>query len=606
MSAQVDALHDSRMLNFETTPYWQAYGLHEDPFAMELDSRMYYASPHWEEYIDLLQYLCHYNNDLLVIAGVSGSGKSTLINEFIAQVDDTMRTCYTSGHAKLTPTVLLDILSDGFELSKPCADPLEEQLDTYLEDLQECDRTCVLAIDNAHTLPADTLRTLLYLVQQQSENHMRLHILLLGEPQVQMALLRIADAQGYERDQIHNLTLEPFSLDETKQYLKHRLTVAGLTGELPLSEETIKRIYKLSEGIPGRINRIVRRTLVNEMPQPELEESPSWFYIHRYKLCGGAILAGLVITLGSLLNSANQEDGLVAKKQELPTIAFQNESTAIPAVATTPATEPTPAVTTTPVSQDSTQQAAPLQTAPMQTQAIPPVQNTSVEPQTMAPAPTAIAPAEPTPTVTPTPEAAVIPEATPKNWQQNELQAITSSTQAAQPATPKKPKPVQQTQSATAPTESIAASAEKLEQPNSASSSAEIIATPAVQKTVAKKAPVSKSSVQPLTNDEKRLLDIPAERYTLQLIGLSSAKTARQFISQHNLTNKVSYFRSALKGKPLYVLVYGEYETPQQAKEAIPNLPTVVQKLRPWPRSMKVIHETIKGKTPSPSPAKEI
>ena len=66
MSAQVDTLQNNQVLNFESIPYWQAYGLHQDPFAMEIDPRMYYASPHWEEYIDLLQYLGHYNNDLLV------------------------------------------------------------------------------------------------------------------------------------------------------------------------------------------------------------------------------------------------------------------------------------------------------------------------------------------------------------------------------------------------------------------------------------------------------------------------------------------------------------------------------------------------------------
>jgi DamX protein len=616
MSAQVDTLQDNRILNFESPQYWQAYGLHQDPLAMDVDPRMYYAAPHWEEYIDLLQYLCHYNNDLLVIAGVGGSGKTTLINEFIAQVDETMRTCYATADSKFIPLQLLDILADGFDLSEPTEESLEEQLDAYLDEIQESDKICVLAIDNAHTLSADVLRTLLHLVQQQSETQMRLHILLLGEPQLQMALLRVADAEGCERDQIHNLTLEPLSLDETQRYLRHRLTVAGLTGEFPLSDESVKRIYKLSEGIPGRINRIARRVFLNEMPQSETQTSSSLLTTHRYKLLGGVVLAGLIFAVSSLLNSANKEDGLVGKKEALPSIAFQSEATPESTASTT--SEPTPATApaTTLAPQETT--AAPSQQATATAIQLTPTATPSQPEPALAAAKTAPTPAE-------TPPATSTADEQKRNWQQNELHAITNSAQkttATKPAVAPTPTPaktvsavtpsfnntatpevpstaaISETASSTQPTAPIKAAsvkpAKKKATPaaKTQASTEEQITFPKAEPTKSETA--KSSSTKPLSSDEKQLLDLPESSYTLQLIGLSSAQTARKFIMQHNLTNKVSYFRTSLNAKPLFVLVYGNYASLQEANAALATLPSVVQNLKPWPRSMRIIQDTIK------------
>ena len=56
--------------------------------------------------------------------------------------------------------------------------------------------------------------------------------------------------------------LDPLSADETAQYIRHRLTVAGLTTELPFDARALARIHALARGVPRRINLLCDRALL--------------------------------------------------------------------------------------------------------------------------------------------------------------------------------------------------------------------------------------------------------------------------------------------------------------------------------------------------------
>jgi hypothetical protein len=56
--------------------------------------------------------------------------------------------------------------------------------------------------------------------------------------------------------------LEPLTEIETAHYIKHRLSVAGMSGLIPFDRDARKRIHELSRGVPRRINLLCDRALL--------------------------------------------------------------------------------------------------------------------------------------------------------------------------------------------------------------------------------------------------------------------------------------------------------------------------------------------------------
>jgi general secretion pathway protein A len=56
--------------------------------------------------------------------------------------------------------------------------------------------------------------------------------------------------------------LEALSADETAQYIRHRLAVAGMKRSIPFDRSAMQRIHALSRGVPRRINLLCDRALL--------------------------------------------------------------------------------------------------------------------------------------------------------------------------------------------------------------------------------------------------------------------------------------------------------------------------------------------------------
>ena len=98
------------------------------------------------------------------------------------------------------------------------------------------------------------------------------------------------------------------------------------------------------------------------------------------------------------------------------------------------------------------------------------------------------------------------------------------------------------------------------------------------------------------TGVEQKLLAYNPKHYTLQLLGASKASYASAYINKYKLGANAHYFHRKLKGKDLYVVVYGNYATRQKALLGLKSLPTAVQALKPWARDMAGIQAQIRGK----------
>ncbi|MCD6048160.1 MAG: ral secretion pathway protein GspA [Gammaproteobacteria bacterium] len=515
----------------DITNYWQYFSLERDPFAMTAEEVLIYLPSYWEEMLDLAQYLVNYKNQIVVVTGDSGSGKSVFGDLLIAQIGEGAHTVKVPGEPNLTVQRLVEFLGDVFMLPWKPGGAIEATLDEQLQAMQHKEKSCVLLIDNAHLLPAETLEALLYLVGQQSDNQMRFHAVLVGEPNVVSTLQRMLEPA--EEGLVHFLSLEPLSLEELQQYLSHRLNAAGWQNDNPMSEEIVARIFRLSEGNPARINRIARRFLLDMLNEQEngLEKSPSKKLLTR--LLGAGLIVAILAVLG--IWAWRMSNNTSPQTPDRPVISVNGQALSHDAAVPNAALNQ-PAAT---VAQNTAAAAA-------------------VVPQANVPALTApAAPSSPTP-------------------------AATATNPALQPtATP---------QLTRVPVENTSATVSQAVVSPAASVAAPAPAEKAVEKPVAKQAktkPVSHVTAKKVstktTSASHAASSTKTGGYSIQLVGLTDAQSAQNFIQQNHLQGKVRIVKS--NGKVL--VYYGKYSSMNAASQDITNFTPAMMQAGPWPVKVK-------------------
>jgi general secretion pathway protein A len=96
----------------------------------------------------------------------------------------------------------------------------------------------------------------------ETEREKLLQIVLIGQPELENLLTSPSLRQLNERITVR-YHLTPFSYDQGKNYILHRLAVAGADNGSPLfSARAFRKIHGYSRGIPRRINAICDRALL--------------------------------------------------------------------------------------------------------------------------------------------------------------------------------------------------------------------------------------------------------------------------------------------------------------------------------------------------------
>lgn len=96
----------------------------------------------------------------------------------------------------------------------------------------------------------------------------------------------------------------------------------------------------------------------------------------------------------------------------------------------------------------------------------------------------------------------------------------------------------------------------------------------------------------PLSNDEKKLLEVAPQNYTLQLMGVRDINELTHFVSAHSLQDP-HIFHTFYLSKDWYVLVSGSYKNHTEALKAIDSLSVEIKKLKPWIRQLSGVQKAI-------------
>ncbi len=258
--------------------YVQHFGLEHEPFSIAPDPRYLYLSEHHREALAHLLYGLDGGGGFVLLTGEIGAGKTTVCRCFLEQVPAHCQVAYIF-NPKLTVVELLGAVCEEFGIDVPNAvnatagptvkshiDPLNR----FLLDAHAAGRNCVLVIDEAQQLSAEVLEQLRLLTNLETSERKLLQIILVGQPELRDMLAQPGLEQLAQRV-IARYHLGRLNEVETGYYLQHRLSVAGLKGATPLGTALVRRIHRLSDGVPRRINLLCDRALLGAYSQGRTE-----------------------------------------------------------------------------------------------------------------------------------------------------------------------------------------------------------------------------------------------------------------------------------------------------------------------------------------------
>lgn len=265
--------YDDAPLSRLEPDYLSRYSLQTAPFSSTHDDRFLYLDGERQQLLNMLHHLTRYSQLLLIVVGERGSGKSSIKQRFVSQADDGYLISEVDAHPMMDANELLASIAQGFGLIDMPVSPaqLQNDLYRYLAGLQQEDRVPVLLVDDAHELPQDALEALFYLADAEAGEGNLLRSVLFCEPAIEV-MLESSAIQPLKERVTHRMKLPPFDEEQTAEYLKHRLAVAGLEGASPFSPKDIRRIYKASDGIPERINESAHQLLAGGKVEEEFDE----------------------------------------------------------------------------------------------------------------------------------------------------------------------------------------------------------------------------------------------------------------------------------------------------------------------------------------------
>ncbi|MBK5517748.1 AAA family ATPase [Pseudomonas sp. TH10] len=514
------------------------FQLSHDPFAPRVPGFKFFPAQR-KPVLGQLHHLARYSQLLLVVTGPQGSGKTLLRQALVASTNkQSVQSVVVSARGAGDAAGVLRQVAQALNVAQPEIGSILSQVVQLALTGQEV----YLLVDDAEQLDESALEALMALGAGAPEG--RPHVFLFGES----SLIAQLEALHLEEERFHVIELQPYTEEETREYLDQRLEGAGRGVEL-FTADQISDIHESAEGWPGNINQVARDALIEVMiaSRSAVKRPSMGFNMPKKHVLAISAVVVVAVAAAWLMpgRSKAPTTGAPANEQaQLPLGegAPQPNSNGAPAVEFAGNSQPMPLPlvgNSQPVMRGPLAEAAGGITegddgVPVEgSSATPPTVTTSAPPAGIQPGPA------PTPAAKPAPAPTQVATAKPA------------------PAPVAKPAPVPAKPAAVA-------TAKPAEKPAAAA---------------AKGAGGTWYAGQPTSN------------YVVQILGTSSEASAQNFVKEQG--GEYRYFKKVLNGKPLYVITYGNFANRDAALSAIKALPAKVQAGKPWPRTVASVQQEL-------------
>ncbi len=241
--------------------YRDFYGLKSKPFRISSDPAFLWLGENHKEALATLRYGILDNKGFLLLTGDVGTGKTTLINTLKSSLGKDV-ICTAVSDPSLDTLDFYNFVARGFGFDQGVTSKgrFLFGLSQFLHTAHANNKKVLLIIDEAQLLTQNLLEEIRLLSNIELAETKLLNIFFIGQNEFNEILSRPQNRAVRQRLTL-NYNLEPLSLDETDDYIRHRLNIAGTTERL-FGAEAVREIYNGSLGFPRRINVLCDQALL--------------------------------------------------------------------------------------------------------------------------------------------------------------------------------------------------------------------------------------------------------------------------------------------------------------------------------------------------------
>jgi general secretion pathway protein A len=244
--------------------YKSFYNLQRNPFEITPDPLFLFPTVRHNEALASLYYGVTTHRGFVVLTGEVGTGKTLILRSLLGLLQRREVAFALIFNPTLSPLEFLRYiaLDFGLPVTGKAKDELIHVLNGFLLQRHQKGLTTILVVDEAHHLSPEILEEIRLLTNLETSQQKLLQIVLAGQPELDEKLDSHELRQLKQRIALR-CHLDPLSVNETREYMRRRLQIAGATGAIQIfSGPAIEAVFSHSRGIPRLINTICENALL--------------------------------------------------------------------------------------------------------------------------------------------------------------------------------------------------------------------------------------------------------------------------------------------------------------------------------------------------------
>lgn len=243
--------------------YLYHFGIRELPFTLTPNTDYFFGLPSHNEAIDVLATALMTGEGFIKVTGEVGTGKTLICRKLLNELPDGFVSAYIP-NPYLSPAELRKSVAAELKVdlpSNPDQQEFTQCIQQKLIEISQQNKNAVLIIDEAQALPDESIEALRLMTNLETESKKLIQVVLFGQPELDEKLKKPELRQLRQRITF-SYCLKLMDVDQTFQYIKHRLFVAGHQGDDVFTNRICKLINRASKGTPRIVNILCHKALM--------------------------------------------------------------------------------------------------------------------------------------------------------------------------------------------------------------------------------------------------------------------------------------------------------------------------------------------------------
>ncbi|MEE8320924.1 MAG: AAA family ATPase [Gammaproteobacteria bacterium] len=243
--------------------YYDYFGLKQAPFKITPDTRLFFPGGNRGAVLDALLYAIVSGEGIVKVVGEVGSGKTMLCRMLEQELPASVEIVYLA-NPSLAPENIVYAIAFELKLTITPDDSrlkVMNLLQEYLLQRHAENRQVVVFIEEAQSMPIETLEEIRLLSNLETQQNKLLQIVIFGQPELNQLIANKKIRQLKERI-TYSFQLSPFKKADIKDYLNARLRACGYRAGEVFDSSAIKTVEYFSQGLVRRVNILADKAML--------------------------------------------------------------------------------------------------------------------------------------------------------------------------------------------------------------------------------------------------------------------------------------------------------------------------------------------------------